>query len=92
MCNTSAQSGFARYICLCLPSTPQLQHPHQGGDIFDRYVLYARDELGDRGHISGLLQIAYRFDERCGLAGADDGGCEAPEFVTYLFPGKGIVR
>ncbi len=51
-----------------------------------------RDELGDRGHIRGLLQTAYRFDEGRRLPGINDRGREAPEFLTHLLPGKRIVR
>ena len=57
-----------------------------------RQVLHTRDEPGDRGHICDLLETAYGFDEGGCLPGADARGREAPELVTHLFPGQGVVR
>ncbi len=54
-------------------------------------ALHARDELGYRGHIRGLLELAYCFDEGCCLPDANDRGREASELVTDLIPGKGVV-
>jgi len=54
-------------------------------------ALHTRDELGHCGHIRGLLELPYRFDEGCCLPGANDRGRKASELVTDLLPGKGIV-
>ena len=73
-----------------MPPSPDSTVDH--ARLARRQALHVRDKLGVCSHIRGLLQTADRFDESCGLPSTDDRGREAPELVTYLLPGKGVVR